>query len=46
MSNLSVSRHWIDGAWLESGQSGQGRLRGLAVIGDFVEYKHIALRPG
>ncbi len=26
--------------------SGQGRMRGLAVIDDFVEYKHIALRPG
>ena len=25
-------------------QSGQGRMRGLAVIDDFVEYKHIALR--
>jgi betaine-aldehyde dehydrogenase len=27
-------------------QSGQGRMRGLAVIDDFIEYKHIALRPG
>jgi betaine-aldehyde dehydrogenase len=27
-------------------QSGQGRMRGKAVIDDFVEYKHIALRPG
>ncbi|WP_219844678.1 MULTISPECIES: aldehyde dehydrogenase family protein [unclassified Microbacterium] len=26
--------------------SGQGRMRGLAVIDDFIEYKHIALRPG
>jgi len=25
-------------------QSGQGRMRGLAVIDDFIEYKHIALR--
>ena len=46
MSNLPVSRHWIDGAWLESGQSGQRRLRGLAVIDDFIEYKHIALGRG
>ena len=27
-------------------QSGQGRMRGLAVIDDFVEYKHISLTPG
>lgn len=27
-------------------QSGQGRMRGLAVLEDFLEYKHIALRPG
>ena len=27
-------------------QSGQGRMRGLAVIDDFIEYKHIALQPG
>jgi betaine-aldehyde dehydrogenase len=27
-------------------QSGQGRMRGLAVIEDFFEYKHIVLRPG
>jgi betaine-aldehyde dehydrogenase len=27
-------------------QSGQGRMRGLAVIDDFIEYKHIALRAG
>ncbi|AGI23158.1 aldehyde dehydrogenase [Pseudomonas sp. ATCC 13867] len=27
-------------------QSGQGRMRGYAVIDDFVEFKHIALRPG
>ena len=27
-------------------QSGQGRMRGLAVIDDFIEYKHIALRSG
>jgi acyl-CoA reductase-like NAD-dependent aldehyde dehydrogenase len=27
-------------------QSGHGRMRGLAVIDDFIEYKHIALRPG
>jgi betaine-aldehyde dehydrogenase len=27
-------------------QSGQGRMRGKAVTDDFVEYKHIALRPG
>ena len=26
--------------------SGQGRMRGLAVLDDFVEYKHIQLRPG
>lgn len=26
--------------------SGQGRMRGLAVMDDFIEYKHIALRPG
>ena len=26
--------------------SGQGRMRGLAVIDDFIEYKHIALAPG
>jgi betaine-aldehyde dehydrogenase len=25
-------------------QSGRGRMRGLAVIDDFIEYKHIALR--
>ena len=23
MSDLAVSRHWIDGAWLESGQAGE-----------------------
>ena len=27
-------------------QSGQGRMRGLAVFDDFLEYKHIALSPG
>ena len=27
-------------------QSGLGRLNGVAAIEDFVEYKHIALRPG
>ncbi len=27
-------------------QSGQGRMRGLAVLDDFIEYKHIALHPG
>ncbi|MES2183279.1 MAG: aldehyde dehydrogenase family protein [Pseudomonadota bacterium] len=27
-------------------QSGQGRLRGLAGLEDFLEYKHIALAPG
>lgn len=27
-------------------QSGQGRMRGLAVLDDFVEYKHITLNPG
>jgi acyl-CoA reductase-like NAD-dependent aldehyde dehydrogenase len=27
-------------------QSGQGRMRGLAVIEDFLEYKHIVLKPG
>lgn len=27
-------------------QSGQGRMRGLAVLDDFLEYKHIALTPG
>jgi betaine-aldehyde dehydrogenase len=27
-------------------QSGQGRMRGYAVMDDFVEFKHIALRPG
>ena len=26
--------------------SGQGRMRGLAVMDDFVEYKHIQMRPG
>ena len=26
--------------------SGQGRMRGLAVLDDFVEYKHIQLKPG
>lgn len=27
-------------------QSGRGRLRGLASLEDFVEYKHIVLQPG
>ncbi len=27
-------------------QSGQGRMRGLAVLDDFLEYKHIELQPG
>jgi acyl-CoA reductase-like NAD-dependent aldehyde dehydrogenase len=27
-------------------QRGQGRLRGLTALEDFVQYKHIALRPG
>src|ERR1700681_3574341 len=27
-------------------QSGLGRLNGLAALDDFVEFKHIALRPG
>jgi betaine-aldehyde dehydrogenase len=27
-------------------QSGQGRMRGLAVMEDFIEYKHIVLKPG
>ncbi len=27
-------------------QSGRGRLRGLAQLEDFVEYKHIVLQPG
>jgi hypothetical protein len=25
---------------------GQGRMRGLAVLDDFTEYKHIQLSPG
>jgi len=49
---LEAGTVWIN-AWaamadqFEEGgfkQSGQGRMRGLAVIDDFVEYKHIALR--
>ena len=27
-------------------QSGRGRLNGMAALDDFIEYKHIALRPG
>jgi betaine-aldehyde dehydrogenase len=27
-------------------QSGLGRLNGTAALDDFIEYKHIALRPG
>jgi acyl-CoA reductase-like NAD-dependent aldehyde dehydrogenase len=27
-------------------QSGQGRLRGMAALDDFLEYKHIAFKPG
>jgi betaine-aldehyde dehydrogenase len=27
-------------------QSGRGRLRGLAALDDFLEYKHIVLSPG
>ena len=27
-------------------QSGQGRMRGIAVIDDFLEYKHISMKPG
>jgi acyl-CoA reductase-like NAD-dependent aldehyde dehydrogenase len=27
-------------------QSGRGRLRGAAGLDDFLEYKHIAFRPG
>jgi acyl-CoA reductase-like NAD-dependent aldehyde dehydrogenase len=27
-------------------QSGRGRLRGLAALDDFLEYKHIVLNPG
>ena len=27
-------------------QSGRGRLRGLAALDDFLEYKHIVLKPG
>jgi acyl-CoA reductase-like NAD-dependent aldehyde dehydrogenase len=27
-------------------QSGLGRLNGVAALEDFVEYKHIALKPG
>ena len=27
-------------------QSGMGRLRGIAALEDFVEYKHIVLQPG
>jgi betaine-aldehyde dehydrogenase len=27
-------------------QSGRGRLRGLAALDDFLEYKHIVLAPG
>ena len=27
-------------------QSGRGRLRGLAALDDFLEYKHIVLQPG
>jgi betaine-aldehyde dehydrogenase len=26
--------------------SGQGRMRGLTVIDDFIKYKHIAFAPG
>ena len=49
---LEAGTVWIN-AWaamadqFEEGgfkQSGQGRMRGLAVIDDFVEYKHIALK--
>jgi betaine-aldehyde dehydrogenase len=31
---------------MSSKQSGRGRLRGLASLDDFVEYKHIVLQPG
>jgi betaine-aldehyde dehydrogenase len=27
-------------------QSGQGRMRGVAVLDDFIEYKHISMKPG
>ncbi len=49
---LDAGTVWIN-AWaavadqFEEGgfkQSGQGRMRGLAVIDDFLEYKHIALK--
>ena len=45
---------WIDDwasmgdAFEEGGykQSGRGRLRGLATLEDFTEYKHIVINPG
>jgi acyl-CoA reductase-like NAD-dependent aldehyde dehydrogenase len=51
---LRVGRVWIND-WVmmrdefeEGGykQSGRGRLRGLAALDDFLEYKHIVLKPG
>ncbi|HYC52802.1 MAG TPA: aldehyde dehydrogenase family protein [Gemmatimonadaceae bacterium] len=51
---LQVGTVWVND-WLmmrdefeEGGykQSGRGRLRGLAALDDFLEYKHIVLQPG
>jgi acyl-CoA reductase-like NAD-dependent aldehyde dehydrogenase len=52
--DLQVGTVWVnDWAMLrdefeEGGykQSGRGRLRGLAALDDFLEYKHIVLNPG
>jgi acyl-CoA reductase-like NAD-dependent aldehyde dehydrogenase len=52
--DLQVGTVWIND-WVmmrdefeEGGykQSGRGRLRGLAALDDFLEYKHIVLKPG
>jgi hypothetical protein len=49
-----VSTVWVnDWVMMQDGfeeggykQSGRGRLRGLAALDDFLEYKHIVLQPG
>jgi betaine-aldehyde dehydrogenase len=52
--DLQVGTVWVND-WMmmrdefeEGGykQSGRGRLRGLAALDDFLEYKHIVLKPG
>jgi acyl-CoA reductase-like NAD-dependent aldehyde dehydrogenase len=57
-TTTSVAMHWIDGKWVDSDEHrdsvnpatgevvGSYAMGGFAVMDDFIEFKHIRLRPG